>query len=54
MKVVLGKGEIDFQKILSHGKRGLKHLIVEQESYQDSTPMEAASDNANYMRNLKV
>lgn len=51
----LGKGEIDFQKILSHGKkRGLKHLIVEQEAYQDSTPMEAASDNANYMRNLKV
>ena len=51
----LGKGMIDFKTILSHGKkRGLKHYIVEQEAYQDSTPMEAARDNVTYMRNLKV
>ena len=51
----LGKGMIDFKTILSHGKkRGLKHYIVEQEAYQDSTPMEAARDNVAYMRNLKV
>jgi sugar phosphate isomerase/epimerase len=51
----LGKGSIDFQKILSYGaKKGLHTFIVEQEAYTGSTPMEAAEDNAEYMTNLKV
>ena len=51
----LGKGSIDFQKILSYGvKKGLHTLIVEQEAYTGSNPMEAAEDNAKYMTNLKV
>ena len=51
----LGKGSIDFQKIISHGKtKGLETLIVEQEAYRNTNPMEAAKDNVGYMLNLKV
>jgi sugar phosphate isomerase/epimerase len=51
----LGKGSIDFQKIISHGaKKGLNTFIVEQEAYRGTNPMEAAKDNVNYMVNLKV
>ena len=45
---------IDYVVQINGKKRGLKHYIVEQEAYQDSTPMEAARDNVTYMRNLKV
>jgi len=51
----LGKGSIDFQKIISYGKtKGLETLIVEQEAYRNTSPMEAAKDNVGYMLNLKV
>jgi len=51
----LGKGTIDFQKIISHGsKKGLETFIVEQESFRDTNPLEAAKDNLNYMKRLKA
>ena len=51
----LGKGSIDFQKIISYGaKKGLHTFIVEQEAYRGTNPMEAAKDNVTYMKNLKI
>ena len=50
----LGTGSIDFQTIISHGKkRGLETLVVEQEAYRNSSPMQAAKDNLGFMLNLK-
>lgn len=49
----LGTGSIDFQTIISHGKkRGLETLVVEQEAYRNSSPMQAAKDNLGFMLNL--
>ena len=51
----LGKGTIDFQKIISHGsKKGLETFIAEQESFRDTNSLEAAKDNLNYMKRLKA
>ena len=51
----LGKGSIDFPAILAHGKtKGLKNYIVEQEQYTGTSQLEAAKDNFNYMKSLKV
>jgi len=51
----LGKGSIDFSAILAHGKtKGLKNYIVEQEQYTGTSQLEAAKDNFNYMKSLKV
>ena len=51
----LGEGSIDFAKILSHGRtKGLKTIIIEQEAYRGTTPLQAAKDNVGYMRKLKV
>ena len=51
----LGTGSIDFRKILKEGsKLGLQYFIVEQESYPNGTPLQAAKVNAVYMKKLKV
>ena len=51
----LGKGTIDFQKIISHGsKKGLETFIAEQESFRDTNPLEAAKDNLSFMKRLNV
>ena len=51
----LGTGSIDFSKILKKGsKLGLQYFIVEQESYPNGTPLQAAKVNAVYMKKLKV
>jgi sugar phosphate isomerase/epimerase len=51
----LGKGSIDFPSILAHGKtKGLKNYIVEQEQYTGTSQLEAAKENFNYMKSLKV
>lgn len=52
---VAGKGEIDFAKIIDLGnKKGLKYYIVEQENYDNMTSLEAAKENADYLKKLKI
>ncbi len=49
----LGKGSIDYQKILPIAKKkGTYYLIVEQEKYAGSTPLKSAEAGAAYMKNL--
>jgi sugar phosphate isomerase/epimerase len=51
----LGLGDIDFKKILHEGKKyGLQHFIVEQEKYDNTTPLEAAKEDADYLKAVRV
>ena len=53
--VVAGEGSIDYPKILKAGqKNDLEYYITEQESYEGTTPLEAAKGNADYMKKLKI
>ena len=53
--VDLGTGEIPFTKILDAGKdKGLRYFIVEQEKYENTTPMDAARVDAEYMKQLTL
>jgi sugar phosphate isomerase/epimerase len=50
----LGSGKIDFPKILKGAAdNGMKYFIMEQELYDESTPMEAARIGATYMKNIE-
>lgn len=50
----LGTGSIDFAKILKTAKEtGMQYYIVEQEKYTGTTPLQAAKDDAEYMKKLK-
>ena len=52
---ILGKGTIDFPKIIEAGKqKGLEYFIVEQEAYAGTTPIQSTKENAEYMRKLKI
>ena len=49
----LGTGIIDFPKILNVAKQnGMQYFIVEQERYDDSTPIESAKVGAEYLNKL--
>src|SRR5690606_10274391 len=51
----LGTGKLDFPTLLTTAKSvGTKYLIIEQEKFIDITPMEAAEQNAEYMKQLKL
>ncbi len=51
----LGKGSIDYPKILPIAKRkGTYYLIVEQEKYTGTTPLKSAQAGAEYMKSLAV
>ena len=51
----LGKGTIDYPKILGEAKKkGLQYFIVEQEQYTGTTPLEAARDDAAYMKRIRI
>lgn len=51
----LGEGGIDFQAIVSAGKKyGMKYHIVEQERYDGTTPLKAVEENAEYMKHLRM
>ena len=51
----LGKGSINFSKILKTAKEnGMQYYIVEQERYDNTTPLKAAEADAGYMKELKV
>jgi len=50
---LIGKGMMDFPSILRTGMdNGMKYFIVEQERFDEITPMEAAKRNAAYMKSL--
>jgi sugar phosphate isomerase/epimerase len=52
---VLGTGQINYHKILSASKQlGMKYFVVEQELYNEGTPMQCAASNARFMKNLKI
>jgi len=49
----LGTGIIDFPSILKVAKEnGMKYFMVEQERYDETTPMKCAEDGAKYMSQL--
>ena len=49
----LGTGSIDFAKILKVAKEnGMKYFILEQERYDNSTPIKSAAAGAKYLKNL--
>jgi sugar phosphate isomerase/epimerase len=51
----LGTGSIDFKTILhAAAGKGMQYYIVEQESYEGTTPMKAAEVDAAYMKKLKI
>lgn len=52
--VVVGTGSIDFSDILKKAEaNGMAYFIIEQEAYEGTTPLLAAQQNAEAMRNLK-
>lgn len=51
----LGTGDIDYAKILKVAKeQGMEYYILEQERYDNTTPLEAAKTGAEYLKNLKL
>lgn len=51
----LGQGTINYAEILNAArKKGMQYFIVEQEKYEGTTPMQAAKENAQYMKYLKL
>ncbi len=53
--VDVGKGDIDFKKILAVAKdNGMQYYIVEQEKYVNTTPLEAAKTDAEYLKKLRI
>ena len=50
----LGTGSIDFKKILTVAReKGMQYYILEQERYDNSTPMKSAAFDAEYLRNFR-
>lgn len=53
--VDLGTGSIDFSKILKvASSKGVQYYIVEQEHWDNSTPMKSAQVDAAYMKKFKI
>src|SRR6188768_1583017 len=53
--VVIGTGSIDYPKILKTAKKlGMEYYIVEQEKWEETTPMQAAQADAMYMKTLSI
>ena len=51
---ILGQGSIDFPKILKTAKKlGMQYYIVEQEKYDNTTEMDAAKADAEYLKKIK-
>jgi len=52
---IIGQGLINFARILKAGqKKGLKYFIVEQERYDNTTSLQAAKEDAAYLKKLKI
>lgn len=55
VSVDLGTGSIDFKSILKEaGKKGMKYYIVEQEAYENTTPLAAAKADADYLKHFQI
>lgn len=53
--VILGQGTIDFPSVIQVAKEnGMKYFIVEQEAYTNTTPMDAAREDAEYMKTIDL
>ncbi len=51
---VIGKGTIDYKSLLPQvAKRGVQHMIVEQEAYTGTNELDAAKADAAYMKTLQ-
>ena len=51
----LGTGSIDYSKILATAEsNGMEYYIVEQEHYENTTPLDCARDNITYLQQLKI
>ena len=51
----LGTGSIDFSKVLNiAAANGMKHYIMEQEKYTNSTPLKSAEAGAAYLKKLLI
>jgi sugar phosphate isomerase/epimerase len=51
---IIGKGTIDYKSLLPKvAKRGVKHMIVEQEAYTGTNELDAAKADAAYLKTLK-
>jgi len=51
--VLLVKGTIDYKSLLpAVAKRGVQHMLVEQEAYTGTNELDSAKDNAAYMKTL--
>jgi len=51
----LGTGSIDFPKVLNIASaNGMKHYILEQERYDNSTPLKSAEVGAAYLKKLLI
>lgn len=51
----LGDGSIDYSKILKIAKQhGMEYYIVEQEKYENTTPLKAMAVDAEYLKKLKI
>lgn len=52
---ILGEGSIDFSKILKTASSiGMQYYIVEQERYDNTTPLKAIVADAEYMKKLRI
>lgn len=50
---VIGKGIIDYKSLLTKvASRGIQHMIVEQEAYTGTNELDAAKDDAAYLKTL--
>jgi sugar phosphate isomerase/epimerase len=55
VSVDLGTGSINFSKVLKTAKdNGMQYFIVEQERYDNSTPVQSIRVDAEYMKELKL
>ncbi len=51
---IVGTGKIDFPKILKTAKEnGAEYFVVEQERFDNTTPLDAAKADAEYMKSFK-
>jgi sugar phosphate isomerase/epimerase len=55
VSVILGEGSINFPRILKTAKEnGMQYFMVEQERYDNSTPLDSMRADAEYMKGLRL
>ena len=53
--VDVGTGSINYKKVLkTASENGMQYYIVEQEKYENSTPIKSAQADANYLKSLTI